>query len=62
MALLHRWKLWLLLLGLVCASACRRGDPELMRRTAAMLPAASAPVVDRIYSERQYQRPSDAEL
>ncbi|HEU4578449.1 MAG TPA: bifunctional methionine sulfoxide reductase B/A protein [Polyangiaceae bacterium] len=63
MALPHRWKLCLvLLLGLVCASACRRGDPELMRRTAAMLPAASAPVVDRIYSERQYQRPSDAEL
>jgi peptide methionine sulfoxide reductase msrA/msrB len=62
MALLHRWKLWLLLLGLVCASACRRGDPELMRRTAAAMPAASAPVVDRIYSERRYVRPSDADL
>src|SRR5690348_2519284 len=64
MALLYRWKLWLLLLlGPVCALAgCRRNDPELMRLSAAALPAASAPVVDRIYSERKYIKPSDADL
>jgi peptide methionine sulfoxide reductase msrA/msrB len=64
MALLDRWKLWLLLLlGPVCVLAgCRRNDPELMRLSAAALPAASAPVVDRIYSERKYIKPSDADL
>ena len=33
-----------------------------MRSSAAALPAASAPVVDRIYSERKYIKPSDADL
>jgi peptide methionine sulfoxide reductase msrA/msrB len=63
MALLYRRKLWLVLLGLLCVVAgCRRRDPESMRLSAAALPAASAPVVDRIYSERKYDRPSDADL
>jgi len=63
MALLHRWKLWVLLLGLVCVvAACRRPDPALMRLSPAALPASSAPVVDRSYSERKYIKPSDADL
>jgi len=63
MALLHRWKLWVLLLGLVCVvAACRRPDPALMRLSSAALPASSAPVVDRSYSERKYIKPSDADL
>src|SRR4051812_19872057 len=65
MALLHRWKLWsaLLLGAWMCAlAACRGRDPVLMRQSAAALPASSAPVVERIYSERKYIKPSDADL
>jgi peptide methionine sulfoxide reductase msrA/msrB len=53
----------MLLLGLVCVvTGCRRSDPALMRLSTAALPAASAPVVDRSYSERKYIKPSDADL
>jgi peptide methionine sulfoxide reductase msrA/msrB len=55
---------WFLLLGscLWALPGCQRRDPALVQQSAAMLPASSAPVVDRVYSERKYTRPSDAEL
>lgn len=71
-----RFKLvqWFLLLGiflpgtfLPVLAGCQRRDPALVRQSAAALPAAplaapASPVVDRVYSERRYQKPSDAEL
>jgi peptide methionine sulfoxide reductase msrA/msrB len=56
---------------LLALAGCRRRDPALVRQSAAVLPASAsaaallpaiAPLVERVYSERKYQRPSDAEL
>jgi len=58
---LVRW-LWLLGICLWVLPGCQRRDPALVRRSAAALPAAVAPVVERVYSERKYSRPRDAEL
>jgi peptide methionine sulfoxide reductase msrA/msrB len=65
---MHRMKLvqWFaLLLGMSSwgLGGCQRRDPTLLRESAALsVPAAAAPVVDRVYSERKYIKPSDADL
>jgi peptide methionine sulfoxide reductase msrA/msrB len=67
---MHRMKLvqWFALLVGTCLcalSGCQRRDPKLMRESAALSVAVAdrkAPALDRVYSERKYIKPSDADL